>query len=215
MKMISQTRYVFNPHYLLNLLNLTPFNIFSSKLISSIYIPCVEKNYCAKDIARVFYCSGIARLSKISIERNGKYNCVYALIDSWLDTEPAYNFISRLRNPQVETRIIHDQTDELWWPVQINKYPHKLNGFPKKGMVITLFTPLAFEQKEENFEDDTEEFRWNELYNNNRWKNPEMTYEQFVEEENAWVDLLLEKMESDERYRYEQPSLEYDNRRFY
>ena len=36
----------------------------------------------------------------------------------------------------------------------------------------------------------------------------EPVYDSFLEQMNAWVDQLLEKMDSDERYRYEQPTLE-------
>jgi len=163
--------------------------------IASIYLPAVERNYCAYDIAMAFYNAGIFMANVVSIEKTkGINNRVYIGIERWLDTEVAYNFIMRLCNPCLETRFIHNNKHELWWAVHINKFPHKLLSPGRQNRTISNFKPSTFEEEslEKTFE------------------------EQFREEKYDWVDILLEKMESDKRFRYEQPSLEYqDFRPFY
>ncbi len=149
--------------------------------IASIYLPAVERNYCAYDIAMAFYNAGIFMANVVSIEKTKDFkNRVYIGIERWLDTEVAYNFIMRLCNPCVETRFVHNNEHELWWAVQINKFPHKLLSQGRQNRAISNFKPSKFE-------------------------------EQFLEEKYDLVDILLEKMESDKRFRYEQPSLEYQD----
>jgi hypothetical protein len=196
-----------NLSYLSSGIKSRPVNCFSSKAITSIYMPCVGQIYSADDIARTFYRSGIARLHKVTVERNGKYNRVYATIDTWLDTEIAYNFIMKLKNSKIETRIIHDQADELWWAVHINKFPHKLLSSGKKNRITTVFSSLAFEHEKI--------FECNDMYNDNCLENVEPTYQTMLREKYAWVDLLLEKRASEKRKQYEASAFEDNLKPFY
>ena len=110
--------------------------------ITSIYIPRIENVFNAEFIADVFNRNGIAQVSRVYIEpyksiiKNGLngYNRAYIGIKSWHDTEAAFNFIARLRNPSREARIVY--SDDNWWPVDINKYPTKLASNKR---VLTLF----------------------------------------------------------------------------
>lgn len=121
------------------------------KAITSIYIPRIETVFNAEFIADVFDDKGIAKVSKVYIEpyksimKNGlNYNRAYIGIKSWHDTEAAFNFIERLRNPSREARIVY--SDDNWWPVDINKYPAKLASNKR---VLTVF-----EEKQLDFCDD-------------------------------------------------------------
>lgn len=126
--------------------------------ISSLYIPCVEKNINAEFIANVFEKNGIAMVSRIAIESikntGAKFNRVYIGINYWFDTEAAYNFIWRLKNPAFEARIIYE--DDNWWPVSINKFPHKLFSEYGKGRLLTIFNQnvdMDFFETEEAYEE--------------------------------------------------------------
>lgn len=117
--------------------------------VSSIYIPHVEKKYTAAFIAEVFRKNGIAQVSKIAIESyktsyssilkkgSAKYNHVYIEIKSWAESETAYNFIQRLKNPFREARIVYE--DDFWWSVDINKFPEKLSAECGKDCIVTVF----------------------------------------------------------------------------
>lgn len=126
--------------------------------INSIYISRVEKKYSAEFIAELLRKSGLAKVSKIAIEpyksslKPGtiKYNHVYVEIKSWIETEAAYNFIQRLKNPNRETRLVYE--DDFWWTVEINKYPHKLSSHRNKGCVLTIYQEIS-EDKAETFDD--------------------------------------------------------------
>ena len=106
--------------------------------VTSIYIPCIETEFNAEFIADVFDRNGIAQISRVFIEPNkndsNKYNRAYVGIKLWHDTETAFNFISRLRDPNREVRLVY--SDDNWWPVDINKYPNKLASNKR---VLTLF----------------------------------------------------------------------------
>lgn len=111
--------------------------------ITSIYIPRIEKDFNAQFIADVFERNDIAQVSRVylepykSIMKNGlnnKFNRAYIAIHSWHDTEAAYHFIDRLHSPNREARIVYNEDN--WWPVDINKKPHKLASIER---VLTVF----------------------------------------------------------------------------
>ena len=115
--------------------------------INSIYISCIEPEYNADFIANVFERNGIAQVSMVYIEpeiikNNCGYNRAYIAIHSWHETEAAYNFIERLRNPSREARMVYK--DDNWWTVFINKNKLKLT---RTKRVLTVFKekPLAEE----------------------------------------------------------------------
>jgi hypothetical protein len=115
-------------------------------VITSIYLPYIQKNINAEFIAHIFERNDIAQVSRIAIEFNKKTkkSCAYIAIDSWRDTENAYNFIARLKNPNKEARIVYKDDD--WWVAEINYLPHKLYSSNKKR-VVTIFA----NKKEDNF----------------------------------------------------------------
>jgi len=137
--------------------------------ITSLYLHKVESYYSPRDIAVAFYRCGIFITKNVSFEPNGLYNRVYIDINHWLDTESAYNFICRLKNPYDETRFIHNEAeklwcqsrcipnddDDLWWVVKINKYPHKLIQNTEQNRNITAIDPSIFDLYSHYFDDFT------------------------------------------------------------
>ena len=135
--------------------------------ITSIYIPRIDSNFTAEFIADVLDRNDIAQVSRVLIEpyksniKNGlKYNRAYIGIKSWHETESAYNFIERLRNPTREARIVY--YEDNWWPVDINKYHSKLASNKR---LLTVFrekeTDLSNDELKSNtvvVKDELEEF---------------------------------------------------------
>ena len=108
-------------------------------VITSIYLPSIQKNTNAEFIAHIFERNEIAQVSRVAIEFNKKTRkyAAYIAIDSWYDTENAYNFIDRLKNVNKEARIVYKDDD--WWVAEINYLPHKLYTSNKKR-VLTIFS---------------------------------------------------------------------------
>jgi hypothetical protein len=153
-------------------------------------LPAVDRKYSAYDVAMAFHKAGILVANSVSIEKTKrKYNRVYVGIAMWHDTEASYNFIKRLRNNKIETKFIYNNKNELWWTVYINKFSQKLRSSERQKRTTTMFAPAIFKPLDDDFEEEEDLFI----------------------EKYDWVDKLLEKMESDERYRYELPSLEDDS----
>jgi hypothetical protein len=230
MSSISQIRYEFHPNYSQSLCSKPQF-IFH-RPISSLYLPAVEKRFTAYDIAMAFHTDNILIPSVITIEHGLVTNSVYIGIQQWHDTEAAYNFIMSLSNPAIET--LYGNGDGGSWVVEVNVYSHKLVNTGSKKRSVTTFKPWhldhhyfegdlmdqdeeeAGEQQQEPAALQRQSAAWSqedvdgcvELFGEPLTFANEDRYFSYVEERNAWVDQLLEKMESDERYRYEQPAID-------
>jgi hypothetical protein len=102
--------------------------------IKSLYIPHVEKQFNAEFIADLFSKNGLARVSKVYLKPNYRHNRAYIEIESWKETEVAYSFIKRLRNPSAEARLVY--SDDNWWVTEINRYP---TVFASNNRVLTVF----------------------------------------------------------------------------
>lgn len=125
---------------------------FKMNAITSLYIPCVEDVFNAEFIANAFDKLGIAKVSRIATEKSTdrgskKYKRVYVGIKFWHDTEAAFNFIRRVRNPKIETRFVYQ--DDNWWPVEINRFPHKIDTSNKKR-TLTIFNESDYVENELN-----------------------------------------------------------------
>jgi hypothetical protein len=191
-------------------------------------LPAVEKRFTAYDIAMAFHTDKILIPSVITIEHGFVTNSVYIGIQQWHDTEAAYNFIASLSNPSIET--LYGNGDGGSWLVEVNLYSHKLVNTGSKNRSVHYLAPsyFTYEEDEEDEEDEEQQpaplqrqsAAWGqedmdgciELFGQPLTFENEDRYFSYVEERNAWVDQLLEKMESDERYRYEQPAIQDENR---
>jgi hypothetical protein len=150
--------------------------------ITSIVIPFIEPEYTAEFIANVFWKQLIAQVGIITLltyTRNKIiYSMAYITIDEWHDSENAYNFIQRLKNPNIETRLVH--SEDNWWTVYINTN-NNYNGYKLiTGLdTTTIFNTYYFKSSKEDeltistraLSDDTQETidtedtEWNEAYN--------------------------------------------------
>ena len=121
--------------------------------ITSIIIPFIERQYTAEYIANVFWKQLIAQVGIITlltyVKNNNVYSTAYITIDEWHDTENAYNFIQRLKNPNLEARIIH--SEDNWWPVYINRYT---NYRQITGADTTIFNTFYFNSKSDIYYKD-------------------------------------------------------------
>jgi len=92
--------------------------------IKSITIPAVEVKYTAEDIAHILWTNNIAQSKLITmvpyLRDDMVYNIVYIGIEFWCDSEVAFNFIKKLKDPLKEVRLVHNSDD--WWNVEINKH---------------------------------------------------------------------------------------------
>ena len=118
--------------------------------ITSLYISHITPDIDANYIANVFRNSGIATVSRVAIEQNksvyrkGLPKLYQAFIDikEWHDTEVAFNFLSRLRKFNLETRLVHNNLDDDWWVVQINTCPHKTDCNTRKRHLTIFKDPV-------------------------------------------------------------------------
>ena len=104
--------------------------------IKSITIPAVELKYSAEYIATVLWELNIAQVNMITmlpyLRDNMVFNIAYISIEFWCDSEVAFNFINRLKDPLKEVRLIHNSDD--WWNVEINTHNSgSINLYPYQG----------------------------------------------------------------------------------
>jgi hypothetical protein len=156
--------------------------------ITSIVIPFVEPEYTAEFIANVFWRQLIAQVGIITLltysRNNNIYSMAYVTIDEWHDSENAYNFIQRLKNPNMEARLVY--SEDNWWNVYINTNNNYNNYKLITGLdTTTIFNTYYFKSRVEYEEDDeltistravsdeytesdsieTQDPIWNEAYN--------------------------------------------------
>jgi hypothetical protein len=125
-------------------------NTMVSTPITSLYISHINPDIDANYIANVFRNSGIATVSRVAIEQNksifrrGLPKLYQAFIDvkEWHDTEVAFNFLSRLRKFNLETRLVYNNSDDDWWVVQINTCPHKTDYNSRKRHLTIFKDPV-------------------------------------------------------------------------
>lgn len=81
----------------------------------SLIVSGVEEQYNVEYIANTFWNLNIAKVSSIILTSQGT---AFVEIETWCDSEIAYNFIKRLNNVEKEARLVHYQDD--WWVISKN-----------------------------------------------------------------------------------------------
>jgi hypothetical protein len=142
-----------------------------SSVIKSLYIPAVDVAFTADYIMDAFYCQDIATISRVTLvtykTKYGLLNRAYIDIHEWHPTEGAYNFIQRLRDPNREARIVHNDDD--WWAVEVNKKPFITTS--KKMAQFTTINYLIVDMSEPGilpwilYGNTDEEAEWKEIEN--------------------------------------------------
>jgi hypothetical protein len=122
----------------------------------TLFIHRIESKYSAEYIANTLWNQNLAQVSSIVlvpiVSSDFTYQRAYIKIENWCDSETAYNFIRRLNNITIETRIVH--ADDNWWPVQQLNF--NINFNPIYDDVVT-FEPEYFAKHEEEDEEYTED----------------------------------------------------------
>jgi len=92
--------------------------------ITTFTIDFIDCGIDCKYIEKTLREQGYAMVSAITLipylKNNTVYQRAYVKVASWADTEVAYNFIQRLKNPSIEARIVHHDDD--WWVATENKH---------------------------------------------------------------------------------------------
>jgi len=115
-------------------------------------------HHTAEYIANVFWSQNIAQIKSIVLTpylyKSTFYQTAYIHIESWGDSESAYNFMKRLQNKTKITKIVHQVED--WWPVAINTMETKtiMNLYQHSGKYLTTFDK-SYYVKEEPTDFDT------------------------------------------------------------
>ncbi len=90
--------------------------------IKHLIIHSIEAEYTAEYIANVLWKHHIAQVKHITLipqlTGNTILQTAYIDIETWCDSEIAYNFIHRLNSASKEARLVHNIDD--WWKVEIN-----------------------------------------------------------------------------------------------
>lgn len=124
-------------------------------VIKSLFIPFVELYVDANFIMNLFYENNLATISRVTFENNGTpYKKAYVDIYEWHDSEIAYNFIKRLNNEKVETRLIY--IDDDWWVVKIN-FKNESFYLNEETTFVNFLVYNENEDVQEQFEREQEE----------------------------------------------------------
>ena len=142
-----------------------------SPVIKSLFINAINISFTADYVIDAFYCQNIATISRVTLVPYDSCYRVYLDIHEWHASEAAYNFIQRLRDPNREARIVHN--DDNWWAVKVNK-----NSFITTSKKMAKFTTINY------LVDISEQDCL-----------PWMLYECAREEENEWKDIEKELSE--------------------
>lgn len=120
-------------------------------VIKHLYIPTVDSGLTADYIIDKFYCYKLATINRVTLvpieTKTGIMNRAYIDVYEWYTTEVAYNFIQRLKDPNKETKFVHD--DDNWWSVRISKKPYlsrcdHLKNYTTENYLVTGNSKLEF-----------------------------------------------------------------------
>lgn len=129
--------------------------------VTSLYMPCIESNYCAHNMIDAFYSSGIATLSRVSYEpylfKDNLYYRAYADVCEWHDTESSRNFRNKICDDNLEARFIYE--DDNWFVVRQNFRPWVTHEPDRFCTAVNLFMDCAsVKQYNLNNEEEVDSF---------------------------------------------------------
>ena len=125
---------------------------------NNLIVSGIQMHHTAEYIANVFWSQNIAQIKSIVLTpylyKSTFYQTAYIHIETWGDSESAYNFMKRLQNKTKITKIVHQIED--WWPVAINTMETKtiMNLYQHSGKYLTTFDK-SYYVKEEPTDFDT------------------------------------------------------------
>ena len=124
----------------------------SSKPITNITIAFVPNDRAV--IALLMEYLGLFKTRKICVMADFKRNqlCYTAFIEvaEWCDQEAAYNLIRKIKNPNIEARIIYE--DDQWWAVEETAEEDiRFTKFSNRWTTVFHPAPLEKEEKQVTF----------------------------------------------------------------
>jgi hypothetical protein len=89
----------------------------------SLYIPYLQRNVTEEMIKKVFLEQKIGIVKRVDFipklnKKNQLYNCAFLHFESWIENEKNIKLQLRLKNPEVDTRIIYHMN--WFWTIKEN-----------------------------------------------------------------------------------------------
>ena len=91
----------------------------------SLYIPYLQRNVTEEMIKTVFLEQKIGIIKRVDFipklnKKNQLYNCAFLHFESWFENEKNIKLQLRLKNTEIDTRIIHNNNPMLYWTIKEN-----------------------------------------------------------------------------------------------
>ena len=116
----------------------------NNSTITSLYMPCVDRYHSADYISNRLFYNGIAIVNRIIMfpyfKNNQAYQKAYIYIESWLDTDIAYNFIQSLKTHGQNYMIHRYQHPNFEKQNHINSWVVKINNTSLECGIQSVFT---------------------------------------------------------------------------
>tara|TARA_B000000441_G_C21628954_1_gene282234 strand:- start:304 stop:723 length:420 start_codon:yes stop_codon:yes gene_type:complete len=96
-----------------------------SSPVLSLYIPVIQEKTSEEYIKSIFIKKNIGKILRVDFVVNMKKNRREAFIhfDEWYDNEECKKLKDDIMDPNTKTKLYH--TNERFWPILVNKNPHK------------------------------------------------------------------------------------------
>ena len=96
-----------------------------SSPVLSLYIPVIQEKTSEEYIKSIFSKKNIGKILRVDFVVNMKKNRREAFIhfDEWYDNEECKKLKDDIMDPNTKTKLYH--TNERFWPILVNKNPHK------------------------------------------------------------------------------------------
>ena len=104
--------------------------------VLSLYIPVISVFITENYIKKVFKSKNIGNVLKVEFVKNIEKNRYEAFIhfSEWFDTEEAKKLQEDINNINTKTRFVYND-NKKFWPLLVNKNPHKRVNNPKYQML--------------------------------------------------------------------------------
>jgi len=108
-----------------------------SSPVLSLYIPVIQEKTSEEYIKSIFNKKNIGKILRVDFVVNIKKNRREAFIhfDEWFENEECKKLKDDIMDPNTKTKLYH--TNDRFWPILVNKNPHKRNINPDYKILST------------------------------------------------------------------------------
>lgn len=119
-----------------------------SSSVLSLYIPVISVFTSEAYIRKVFKAMNIGKVLKVDFVKNLEKNRREAFIhfNEWFDTDEAKKLQEDVNNVNKKTQFIYNESGKFW-PLLVNKNPHKRVNNPKYEMLNSNNIKSAYAEK--------------------------------------------------------------------